>query len=102
MIVADRDALGGVILDPAEVLDASPEWLQRLVYYVTGDADFILAVTVRTVAEYEALTRRLFFENRNVKHFRTFVAMQLVKAGLDVRLARVASPARSQRPATKA
>ena len=69
MIVADRDALG-VLLGPAEVLDALPEWLQRLVYYVTGNADFILAVTVRTVAEHEALTRRLFFENHSVKHLR--------------------------------
>lgn len=56
-------------------------------YYVTGEADFILVITVRTMGEYEALTRRLFFENRNVKHFRTFVAMQRVKVGLDVPLA---------------
>lgn len=63
---------------------AAPEVQQC--YYVTGGADFILVITVRTMAEYEELTRRLFFENRNVKHFRTFVAMQRVKVGLDVRL----------------
>ena len=53
-------------------------------YYVTGDADFILIVTVKTMDDYEALTRRLFFENSNVKHFRTFVAMDRVKVGMSV------------------
>jgi DNA-binding Lrp family transcriptional regulator len=53
---------------------------------VTGEADFIMIITVRTMDEYEELTRRLFFENRNVKHFRSFVAMQRVKVGLDIRL----------------
>lgn len=53
-------------------------------YYVTGEADFILVVTVATMAEYEDLTRRLFFANNNVKKFRTFVAMDRVKVGLGV------------------
>ena len=53
-------------------------------YYVTGDTDFILIVTVETMNDYEALTRRLFFENNNVKHFRTFVAMDRVKVGMSI------------------
>jgi Lrp/AsnC family transcriptional regulator, leucine-responsive regulatory protein len=53
-------------------------------YYVTGEADFILIVTVKTMTDYEALTRRLFFENNNVKHFRTFVAMDRVKVGMSI------------------
>lgn len=60
----------------------SPEVQQC--YYVTGDADFILVVTVRTMSDYEALTRKLFFENNNVKHFRTFVSMDRVKVGLSL------------------
>jgi DNA-binding Lrp family transcriptional regulator len=55
-------------------------------YYVTGEADFILIIVVRSMAEYEALTRRLFFENNNVKRFRTFVSMDRVKVGLTVPL----------------
>jgi Lrp/AsnC family leucine-responsive transcriptional regulator len=51
-------------------------------YYVTGEADFILVITVPTMADYEVLTRRLFFGNNNVKRFRTFVAMDRVKVGL--------------------
>lgn len=31
------------------------------VYYVTGDFDFLLVLNVRDMAEYEALTRELFF-----------------------------------------
>lgn len=55
-------------------------------YYVTGDADFVLVVVVSDMAEYEALTRRLFFGNNNVKRFRTSVAMDRVKVGLAVPL----------------
>ena len=53
-------------------------------YYVTGEADFMLVITVATMAEYEDLTRRLFFTNNNVKKFRTLVAMDRVKVGLGV------------------
>lgn len=63
---------------------AAPEVQQC--YYVTGEADFILVIVVATMSEYEALTRRLFFENSNVKKFRTFVAMDRVKVGLTVPL----------------
>ncbi|CDM62649.1 MULTISPECIES: Lrp/AsnC family transcriptional regulator [Rhizobium] len=53
-------------------------------YYVTGEADFVLVIVVPTMADYEALTRRLFFGNNNVKRFRTFVAMDRVKVGLAI------------------
>ncbi|WDZ81719.1 Lrp/AsnC family transcriptional regulator (plasmid) [Ensifer adhaerens] len=61
---------------------AAPEVQQC--YYVTGDADFMLVISVRSMSEYEALTKRLFFENNNVKHFRTFVAMDRVKVGMSI------------------
>ncbi|TRB03871.1 Lrp/AsnC family transcriptional regulator [Agrobacterium tumefaciens] len=63
---------------------AAPEVQQC--YYVTGEADFMLVISVRSMGDYEALTRRLFFENNNVKHFRTFVAMDRVKVGLSIPL----------------
>lgn len=56
----------------------------QLCYYVTGEADFVLVITVPSMTAYEALTRRLFFGNNNVKKFRTFVAMDRIKAGLEV------------------
>ncbi len=63
---------------------AAPEIQQC--YYVTGEADFILVIVVPTMSDYEALTRRLFFGNSNVKRFRTFVAMDRVKVGLGIKI----------------
>lgn len=48
-------------------------------YYVAGEFDFVLIVVVESMAIYEDLTRRLFFENDNVRKFRTFVSMDRVK-----------------------
>ncbi|WP_026621501.1 Lrp/AsnC family transcriptional regulator, leucine-responsive regulatory protein (plasmid) [Ensifer sp. WSM1721] len=61
---------------------SSPEIQQC--YYVTGEADFVLVIVVPSMADYETLTRRLFFGNNNVKRFRTFVAMDRIKVGLSV------------------
>jgi DNA-binding Lrp family transcriptional regulator len=60
-------------------LAAAPEIQQC--YYVTGESDFVLIVTVATMAEYQALTRRLFFADGNVKSFRTQVVMDRIKTG---------------------
>ncbi|KAA0969455.1 Lrp/AsnC family transcriptional regulator [Aureimonas fodinaquatilis] len=73
------------MFDDAKRLFSSVPEVQQC-YYVTGDVDFILIVVVRTMAEYEVLTRRLFFENPNVKRFRTLVCMDRIKAGLTVPL----------------
>ena len=53
-------------------------------YYVTGDIDFVLIVTVSTMDAYEAMTKRLFFGNNNVKRFRSYVTMNRVKVGLAI------------------
>ncbi|HXV30302.1 MAG TPA: Lrp/AsnC family transcriptional regulator [Sinorhizobium sp.] len=86
-----------VISETAEQIEAAkrefaaaPEIQQC--YYVTGEADFILVIVVPTMADYEALTRRLFFGNNNVKRFRTFVAMDRVKVGLSVQVEDLAGP----------
>jgi len=80
-----------VISETAELIDAAKQEFAaapevRQCYYVTGEADFVLVVVVPTMAAYEALTRRLFFGNNNVKRFRTLVAMDRVKVGLTVPL----------------
>ncbi|KVT65466.1 Lrp/AsnC family transcriptional regulator [Burkholderia ubonensis] len=53
-------------------------------YYVTGEWDFVLILTVRDMDQYNALTRQLFFSNNNVKRFKTLVSMGRVKVGLGV------------------
>ncbi|MGY3371981.1 Lrp/AsnC family leucine-responsive transcriptional regulator [Bradyrhizobium sp. GM2.4] len=50
-------------------------------FYVTGDTDFVLNVTTRTMDDYVQFTRRFFSENPDVKIFRTMVVMDRVKAG---------------------
>jgi DNA-binding Lrp family transcriptional regulator len=62
-----------------ERFKAAPEVQQC--HYVTGDADFILTVVVASMHAYEDFTRRAFFEDGNVKKFRTFVSMGQVKTG---------------------
>jgi Lrp/AsnC family transcriptional regulator, leucine-responsive regulatory protein len=80
-----------VISETAELIDAAKREFASAAevqqcYYVTGEADFVLVIMVPTMAHYEALTRRLFFGNSNVKRFRTLVAMDSVKVGLSVPL----------------
>ncbi len=70
------------IEEAKRAFSAAPEIQQC--YYVTGEADFVLVIVVPSMADYEALTRRLFFGNNNVKRFRTFVAMDRIKVGLSI------------------
>ncbi len=53
-------------------------------FYVTGDADFVLYITARTMEDYEQFTRRFFYENSDIKGFKTMVIMDRVKAGFAV------------------
>lgn len=49
-------------------------------YYVTGDADFVLVVSAKDMGDYEAFTRRFFYQNADIKGFKTTVVMDRVKA----------------------
>lgn len=96
--VLDNDALGWkmtfVVLvemerERVDVLDAfrrrmKEEAQVQQCYYITGDADFALICLARDMDDYEALTRRLFFDDNNVRRFRTSVVMGRTKVGLDV------------------
>lgn len=53
-------------------------------FYVTGDADFVLVVTARDMEDYEQFTRRFFYENPDIKGFKTMVVMDRVKAGFSL------------------
>ena len=55
-------------------------------YSVTGEADYLLVVNVASMADHEALTRRLFEGDDNIKRFRTSVALASLKTGLRVPL----------------
>ena len=53
-------------------------------YYTTGEADFILIMTVRDIREYEAFTQEYFFDQSNISKFNTSIVMDRVKVSLDV------------------
>ena len=60
-------------------MHAAPEVMQC--YYVTGDADFLLILSARDMADYRAFTQRHFFDEENVSRFRTSAVMERVKTG---------------------
>ena len=55
-------------------------------YYITGEAVFALIALAKDMRDFEALTNRLFFDDTNVKRFRTSVVMNRTKVGLNVPL----------------
>lgn len=54
---------------------ALEEPLVQQCYYVTGECDFMLIVVAKNMDEFEALTRRMFFDDQNIRRFRTSVVM---------------------------
>lgn len=73
--------------DRADIIDRFKQAIRRTpeimsAYYVTGEADFVLAISVRDMVEYEAFTRRFFYEHSDIKGFKTMVVMDRIKASL--------------------
>lgn len=58
---------------------AAPEIMSG--YYVTGESDFVLVITARSMDDYEEFTRRFFYDNPDIKGFKTHVVMDRVKSG---------------------
>ncbi len=55
-------------------------------YYVTGSTDFVLVVTARDMADFELVTRRLLFDNTNIRRFTTNVVLSRDKVGTSLPL----------------
>ncbi|WP_106744755.1 Lrp/AsnC family transcriptional regulator [Yoonia maritima] len=53
-------------------------------YYVTGETDFVLTVTAIDMADYEAFTRDFFYNNQDIKGFKTTVVMDRIKASYEL------------------
>ncbi len=53
-------------------------------FYTTGDADFVLLVASKSLTEYETFTEEFFWENNNIKSFKTMVVMDYVKLGFEL------------------
>ena len=53
-------------------------------FYTTGDADFVLLVASKSLAEYETFTQEFFWETPDIKNFKTMVVLDNVKYGLEL------------------
>ena len=49
-------------------------------YYVTGDADFVLIISARDMADFDMFTQRFFYKRPDIKGFKTMVVIDRVKA----------------------
>ena len=56
-------------------------------YYVTGGPSFVLLILSSDMPSYEATTRRLFAENEAVASYHSYLALDRVKAGMDLPIA---------------
>ena len=57
-------------------LRARPE--VRQAWYVTGEADFVLRLQLASMEAYEGFARDMFHDDRNVRAFRTIIAIRQV------------------------
>lgn len=53
-------------------------------YCIAGDADFVMIVVAKDIADYEAFTHRFFFSDKNVRKFRTSIVVSTEKATLEL------------------
>ncbi|MDG3086563.1 Lrp/AsnC family transcriptional regulator [Vibrio hannami] len=57
-------------------------------YYITGEADFAVICLAKDMEDFEVLTHRLFFDDPNIRRFKTNVVMRRNKVGMDVMIER--------------
>ena len=69
-----------VVEEFQRAIQEAPEVMQG--YYVTGNADYILVITVKNMTDYEAFACEFLSRRPHVKHFRTSIVMRRVKYGL--------------------
>ena len=70
-------------VDRAKALFVATPEVQQC-YYVTGGISFVLVIVTQDMIAYEAITRRLFGDNDLVARFRSHIALDRVKAGVEI------------------
>lgn len=53
-------------------------------FYITGEADFVLYITAKSMEDYEQFTRKFFYQNTHIKSLKTMVVVDRVKATFGV------------------
>jgi Lrp/AsnC family transcriptional regulator, leucine-responsive regulatory protein len=75
--------------DRADIVDRFKDSIRKTAeiscaFYVTGDADFIMLVTARSMKDYDDFSRAFFSKNSDIRAVRTYVVMDRVKIGFSV------------------
>ena len=52
-------------------------------FYVTGDADFVLVLTAKSMEDYEEFSRKFFYNCTDIKSVKTMVVMDRIKASFE-------------------
>ncbi|PSH55591.1 Lrp/AsnC family transcriptional regulator [Phyllobacterium sophorae] len=73
----------------SDVIDRFKQTIQRApevmsAYAVTGNADFVLIISVRDLAEYDAFSQRFFFDSPVVRNYSTMIVMDRTKVSLAI------------------
>lgn len=84
-VIIDKERrLSQALSEFKELMLESPEVMQC--YDVTGEFDFIVIVTAKDMREYEAVSRRLFLENPNVRRYKSNLVIRRIKSSTAVPL----------------
>jgi Lrp/AsnC family transcriptional regulator, leucine-responsive regulatory protein len=84
-VIIDKERpLSQALAEFKELMLGTPEVMQC--YDVTGEFDFIVVITTRDMLEYEAISRRLFIENPNIRRYKTSMVVRRIKSGTGVPL----------------
>lgn len=78
MVTLERESQD-VVDNFKRAIRRTPQILQG--YYITGDADFALTISAKSMDDYEEFTRKFFYEQHAIKTFKTLVVLDPVKIG---------------------
>jgi Lrp/AsnC family transcriptional regulator, leucine-responsive regulatory protein len=78
-VIIDKDRpLSLALAEFKKLMLGTPEVMQC--YDVMGEFDFIVLISAKDMPEYEALSRRLFMENPNIRRYKSSLVIRRVKS----------------------
>ena len=78
-VIIDKDRpLSQALSEFKKLMLNTPEVMQC--YDVMGEFDFIVLISAKDMPEYEALSRKLFMENPNIRRYKSSLVVRRVKS----------------------
>ena len=78
-VIIDKDRpLSQALSEFKKLMLDAPEVMQC--YDVMGEFDFIVLISAKDMPEYEALSRKLFMENPNIRRYKSSLVVRRVKS----------------------